>query len=138
MVQPKEVFREGETLVWVREMGEAEATQVPIATLEKRMLHEMMTARSEYLAEKVPAFIDAVTPFINDHDPRDGSSVRDAYDTLYNVSVNGAHPSGPGCHLITLSVKVLQEWHASLCGVPVQEYEPFTLTIKGTLALPTE
>lgn len=136
MVQSKEVFREGLTQALVAERENI--TQATVAPRERMTFQEIIEARSEMLAKKVPAFIDAVTPFIEKYQPNETSAVGDAYDTLYNVSVNGAHPSGPGCHLITLSVKVLQEWHAQATGAPGQEYEPFTLIPKGTLALPTE
>lgn len=138
MVQSKKGLSSLVTMQERLKTEELEVIDVKVAPRERMTFQEIIEARSENLAKKMPAFIDAVTPFINDHDPKDGSAVRDAYDTLYNVSVNGASPTGAGCHLITLSVKVLQEWHASLCGVPGQEYEPFTLIPKGTLARPTE
>lgn len=86
--------------------------------------------RAAELTKKLPGFIEALGPLVEETEPPYGSAALDAYDTLFNASVNGVHPSWAGCHLATLSMKVLQEWHAGLTGVPGQKYEPFTLTVK--------
>ncbi len=105
---------------------------------EKMTFHEMMGVRAESLGKKLPAFLEALAPYVEENDLPADSAAGMAYDTLFSQNVTGVYPGAPGVLLIDLAVKVLQDWHAEFCGVPGQKYEPYTLTIKGSLVSVTK